>query len=105
MDQSLASKIQAANSAIIANGDLEMIGEFFTQDYVAHATDQDMRGHDAIRKFVGMVRRAFPDLEVAVEILVEGKGRVAWQRTLRGVQQGTSWGSPPVVAKSCGATW
>ncbi len=35
-----------------------------------------------------MLRRAFPDLQVEVEILVEGKDRVAWQRTLRGTQQG-----------------
>jgi hypothetical protein len=51
MDRSLASKIQAANSALIANGNMDAVGEFFTPDYVAHLTDQDMTGgHDAIRR-------------------------------------------------------
>ena len=51
MSRSLASKIEAANSALMANGQVDAIGEFFTPDYVAHLTDQDMTGgHDAIRK-------------------------------------------------------
>ncbi len=95
MNQSPASKIQAANAALLANGNLAAIGEFFTTDYVAHLTDQDMaRGHDAIRKILDLYRRAFPDLQVEVEILVEGKDRVAWQRTLRGTHQGDFKGFP-----------
>jgi steroid delta-isomerase-like uncharacterized protein len=95
MDRSLASKIQAANSALIANGNTDAIGEFFTPDYVAHLTDEDMAGgHGAIRRVLGMYQRAFPDLQVEVEILVEGKDRVAWQRTLRGTHQGDFMGFP-----------
>jgi hypothetical protein len=44
MDRTLASKIKAANSALIADGNLEAVGEFFAPDYVAHLTDQDMTG-------------------------------------------------------------
>src|SRR5262245_29313497 len=95
MNQSLASKIQAANSAIIANGNLDAVAEFFTLDYVAHLTDQDMTGgHAAIRNVVDMYRRAFPDLQVKVEILLEAGDRVAWQRTLRGTHQGDFKGFP-----------
>lgn len=95
LNQSLASKIQAANSALIANGKLDAVGEFFTLDYVAHLTDQDMTGgHGAIQKVVGMYRRAFPDLQVEVEILVEARDRVAWQRTLPGTHQGDFKGFP-----------
>lgn len=95
MSGSPASRIRAANSAIIADGNLDAVGDFFTPDYVAHLTDSDMEGgHDAIRGFVGTVRRAFPDLQIEVEILVEGKDRVAWQRTLRGTQQGEFKGFP-----------
>ncbi len=32
MGQSLASKIEAANSAMIVNGNVDAIGEFFTPD-------------------------------------------------------------------------
>ena len=95
MDRSLASNIQEANSALIANGELEAVGEFFTPDYVAHLTDQDMvGGHAAIRRVLGMYQHAFPVLHVEVEILVEGKDRVAWQRTLHGTHQGEFMGFP-----------
>jgi len=94
--RSLAAKIHAANSTLIANGDLDAVGEFFTTDYVAHLTDQDMDGgHAAIRSFLGALQRAFPDLEVEVEILVEGKDRLAWKRRLRGTHQGEFKGFPP----------
>ena len=94
MDRSLASKVEAANSALISKGQLKAIGEFFTPDYVAHLTDQDITGHGAIQKFLGMLHSTFPDLEIEVEILVEGKDRVAWQRTLRGTHQGDFMGFP-----------
>jgi steroid delta-isomerase-like uncharacterized protein len=95
MDRSLAAKIEAANSALMADGNLEAVAEFFTSDYVAHLTDEDMTGgHDAIRRVLGMYRRAFADLTVEVEILVEGKDRVAWQRTLRATHRGDFKGFP-----------
>ena len=95
MDQSLATKIQAANSALIANGNIEAVGEFFTPDYVLHLTDRSLEsGHDAIRRFLGMLQRAFPDLQVEVEILLEGQDRIAWQRTLKGTHQGAFMGFP-----------
>ena len=96
MNRSLASKIKAANSALIADGNLDAVGEFFTPDYVAHVTGEDMAlGHDALRKIVTLYRRAFPDLQAEVEILVEGKDRVAWQKTLRGTHLGAFKGFPP----------
>jgi predicted ester cyclase len=70
MDQSLGSRIEAA-------------------------TDEDMTGgHDTIRKVLGLYRRAFPDVRVQVEILVESKNRVAWQRTLRATHTGDFRGFP-----------
>ena len=82
--------------ALLADGNLDIIGEFFTRDYVAHVTDEDLAlGHDGIRRFLGMYQRAFPELLVEIEILVEGKDRVAWQRTLRGTQRGAYKGFPP----------
>lgn len=95
MAQSLAAKIQAANSTLIVEGKLEAIGSFFTPDYVAHLTDEDMTGgHEAIRRVLDLYRRAFPDLQVEVEILAEAKDRVAWQRTLRGTHKGAFRGFP-----------
>jgi steroid delta-isomerase-like uncharacterized protein len=94
MDPSLATKIRAANAAILADGDLGAIERFFAPEYVAHATETELSGHDGIRRFLGLVRRAFPDLEFELEVLVEGKDRIAWQRTLRGTQEGDFLGFP-----------
>jgi steroid delta-isomerase-like uncharacterized protein len=95
MTQSLTAQIQAANSELMVKGNLDTIGEFFTPDYVVHLTDQDMTGgHAAIRKILGQYRRAFPDLQVEIEILVKAKDRVAWQRTLRATHQGNFRGFP-----------
>jgi predicted ester cyclase len=60
---------------------------------------------DVIRRVVEMYRRAFPDLEVKVEILMEAKDRIAWQRTLRATHQSDFKGARPRVVPSCGATW
>lgn len=95
MDRSLASKIHAANSTLLVDGDQNAVGDYFTPDYVAHLTDQEtIGGHGAIRGFLGMLRRSFPDLRIEVEILVEAGDRVAWQRTLRARHQGDFKGFP-----------
>jgi predicted ester cyclase len=84
MDSPAGSLIRSANQVLIVEGDLDAVGRFFTPGYVAHLTDSDMTGgHEAIRGFVTGLRRAFPDVTVYVEILVEAGDRIAWQRTLR----------------------
>ena len=95
MDGSLATRVRAANSALIGNWDLAAVGEFFAPDYVAHLTERDIEGHAAIRGFLGMLQRAFPDLDVEVAVLLEGEDRVAWQRTLQGTHQGDYMGFRP----------
>ena len=95
MDRSLAKKIQAAHSALFADANMDAIGEFFASDYVAHVTDRAINGgHDFVRKFLGMLHSAFPDLEADVEILLESDDRVAWQRTLKGTHEGAFMGFP-----------
>lgn len=95
MSKSLSSRIEAANSALIANQNLDAIEDFFAMDYVAHVTGRDMEGgHVAIRRILSELFSAFPDLKVEVKILLEGNDRVAWQRTLRGIQVGNFKGFP-----------
>lgn len=95
MGRSLLARIQAANSTLIVDGDLKAVGDFFTTDYVSHLTDRDLEGGpDAVRKFVGKLRRSFSNLQVEVEVLVKGQGRVAWQRTLRGTHERDYMGFP-----------
>ncbi len=93
--ESLALMIEAANQELIGTGNYDAVPRFFSPGYVAHLTDQDtVGGHRQIRAFLEMYRRAFPTISVQVEILVEGTDRVAWQRILRGKQEGAFKGFP-----------
>ena len=78
--------IEAANAALIVNGKLDTVGDFFAPDYVAHVTGQDFSGgHEVVKKIVRAYRRAFSEIEVEIQILVKAKNRIAWQRTLQGL--------------------
>jgi predicted ester cyclase len=89
------STIEAANSALIVNGDLHQVSDFFASDYVAHVTGKDFTGgHDVVKEIVRTYRRAFSDIEVEIEFLVKAKNRIAWQRTLRAKQTGAFKGFP-----------
>ena len=95
MTETLASRIRAANDALIARADLDAVGEYFTTDYVAHLTGRDMTGgHDAVRRYLTMLQRGFPEIQVDVEVFMEGDDLVTWQRTLKGKQEGPFQGFP-----------
>jgi predicted ester cyclase len=95
MAQSLAAKIKAANWSLIAEGNLDSIAEFFTPDYLVHFNEKDTAvGHKVIRQALELINKAFPQVQVEVEILVERDNRIAWMRTLSGVQEGSYKGFP-----------
>lgn len=90
-----ASKIQEANAALIVRGEVAAIPHYFSPDYIAHLTGQDLAGgHEGVRSVVDACQRAFADLQVQVDILVESDDRIAWQRTIRGTQKGAFRGFP-----------
>jgi predicted ester cyclase len=96
LNASLTQRIEEANRRLIVDHDADAVAEYFTADYVAHLTDQDMvGGHAAIRRVLRMYRQGFPDLNVHVDVLLEGADRIAWQRTLRGTHMGDYAGFPP----------
>ncbi len=95
MERSKTATIEAANKTLIVNGNLDAVGDFFATDYVAHVTGQDVTGgHDVVKKIVQAYRKAFSELEVDVEILVESENRIAWQRTLKARHTGAYKGFP-----------
>ena len=95
LSKSLSAIVQAAASNLFEKGEVESIGTYFSQDYVVHLTNQDYSGgHKIVRAAITQVRKAFLELQVEVEILVESNDQVAWQRTLCGVQEGTYKGFP-----------
>ncbi len=95
MEESLATKIKNANAILINNGNLEVIGDYFTSDYIVHLTNRIVKGgHGTVRDILTGLRKSFPDIEVEIEILLECNDRVAWQRTLRGTHEGKFKGFP-----------
>jgi len=71
--ESLSSKIKAANKTLIEKGGHDAIGKFFSPDYVAHLTGQDVAGgHSVVRGMLELYQRAFPRLKAQVDILLEG---------------------------------
>ena len=95
MSRALNAKIIAANAALITHNDVDAVSEFFSPDYAVHLTGQRIAlGHDGVRRILRLNRRAFPDLQIEVEILVSAKDRVAWQRTFRATHKGDFKGFP-----------
>lgn len=95
MSGSLAAQIEAANATLIADRNLDVVGQFFTGDYTAHVTGRDLKGgHESVRKTLEALFRAFDALDVEVEVFLEGDDRVSWQRTFRGQQTGSFKGFP-----------
>lgn len=95
MDSTYVANIRAANTALFVEGDLDAASQYFTEDYRTHLTEGEQQGgRRGVRKYVDLVRRAFPSLRVEVEVLVESGDRVAWQRISRGIQEGAFVGFP-----------
>lgn len=93
--KALSSIIRAANHALMVEGRIDAIPDFFAADYVAHLTDQDPGGgHKLVRGMLELYQRAFPNRTVEVEIFLEGPDRVSWQRTIRARQEGPFKGFP-----------
>jgi len=89
MEESLALKIREANMALISNGNLDRVGDFFTSEYTVHLTDRVMTGgHSTVQGILRSLRQSFSDIQVEVDILLEGESRIAWQRTLRATHTG-----------------
>jgi len=95
MEICLTSKIKEANTTLIVNGNLDRVGDFFTQDYTVHLTDRVVKGgHDIVQNTLGALHQSFPDIQMDIDILLEGEGRIAWQRTLRATHKGKFKGFP-----------
>lgn len=96
MSDSLSSTIKEANSVLYADAAPGAVAVYFTDDYVVHVTSGDLAlGHDGVQRVLNLYRRAFPDAQVDIEILVQHGDRVAWQRTFRATHLAAFRGFPP----------
>ena len=77
---------------ILNGGDLDAIDELVHEDYVdGYGAAPGRAGY---RELVQATRRAFPDIEVAVEDLVAENDRVVGRFTIRGTHAGEFIGIP-----------
>jgi predicted ester cyclase len=91
----LAERIVGANEALFVPRERGAVERFFSPDYRTHIGEADVQGgHAGVHLYLERLFRAFTEVEVRVEILMESGDRVAWRRTLSGVQTGSYLGFP-----------
>ncbi len=100
MAQSNEERVWFANDEIVGKGNLGVVDDVFATDYVVHAGGKDYKGTEFVRRFIGQLRSAIPDLRVVeVEFLIQAGDTIAWQRTLSGTHRADMMGIPPTGQK------
>jgi steroid delta-isomerase-like uncharacterized protein len=66
----------------------EGLDEFYPPDVVWHNPDQDLRGIEEAKQFVGMYFQAFPDTSFSVEDMIAEGDKVVSRFRVRGTHQG-----------------
>ena len=95
MNPSLLKIIQDANAAILVGGKINEVKNYFTSNYVVHLTNRTLSGgHSTVQKVLDPLMRAFSNIDVQVEVLLEGTDRIAWQRTMTATHSGAFKGFP-----------
>ena len=95
-------RIKYANDELFGNGNLVIVDEIFSTNYIVHAGGKDYQGHEPIKRFTRQLRSAIPDIRVEdVSIILTSKeeGTIAWQRTLSGTHESDMMGIPPTGQK------
>ena len=80
-------------------GNVALIDELVTRDYVGHTPLGDIHGPEGAREFNAMLHEAFPNLKIEVESQIAEGDRVVTLWTCRGTHQGEFQGIPPTGKK------
>jgi predicted ester cyclase len=89
------SLIKAANDSLITKGEIDLVDQFFTAEYVAHEEGHDHRGHEYIKQYLQSLRKAITDVKVDdVEILSNAGDRITWRRKASGIHDHDLAGIP-----------
>jgi predicted ester cyclase len=89
-------RIRFANDEILGKGNLDVVGDVFSADYIVHASGKDYKGPKFVKKFIKQLRIAIPTLRVEeVAILMQSGNMITWQRTLSGRHETEMKGIPP----------
>ena len=81
----------------VNGGDLSVIDELYAPDVELHlpGIPQDPYGPEGVKRFVGLVRDAFPAVVVTIEALIAEQDKVVASVLFHGVQPAPSQGASP----------
>ncbi len=95
--------IKFAVKELFVQGNLEVVGEVFATNYVAHAGDKKYQGHDFVIKWTKQIHHAIHDIRIVdLLIICQDEQYVTWQRTLTGKHKNNLRGIPATNKK---VTW
>jgi steroid delta-isomerase-like uncharacterized protein len=82
---------------VFAQGNLDAIPDLFSPDYVEEdpASDEEIRGHEGVRRDLSTYQTAFSDLEITVEDQIAEEDRVATRVTFRATHVEEVFGVAP----------
>jgi steroid delta-isomerase-like uncharacterized protein len=85
---------------VMSEGKVDVIDELCAQDYVEHdpfpGTSADLAG---LKDSIGIIRSAFPDVQVSADDIIAEGDRLAVRSTLRGTHDGDFMGIPATGKK------
>lgn len=87
--------IRRAFEDVYNRGNLDLIDELVSSDFVAHSSTEDVYGPAGIKQFVTELRTAFPDLHMTIDDQVAEGDRVVTRWTATGTHTGPYRGIPP----------
>ena len=67
---------------------LSLIEELFTNDYVWHGPELEVRGRDGLRQLASMYLGAFPDIVIHIDELIEAGDKVVTRWNCRATHRG-----------------
>ena len=96
MSQAREERIQFANIELLEKGNLAVIDEVFSPDYLARVGSNQTRGTAFVHRHVKLVRDALKNVRVVkIDFLNHTDDTITWQRTLRGTHKNAMLGIPP----------
>lgn len=80
---------------VFNEGNLDLIPELFTSNFVDHDPVNPLPGQDGIRQVVGLYRGAFPDLHITIEDWIAEGDKIVTRFKAQGTHSGPLMGIAP----------
>jgi steroid delta-isomerase-like uncharacterized protein len=81
-------------------GDMDAVDALIAGDFVGHSPPDETHGPEGIKRFVGAMRSAFPDLQFTLEAQIAEGDRVATLWYASGTHKGEFEGIPPTGTRA-----